>query len=178
MSLVLPSSLHNSSVRGSGQAPTSHHRRTPSDRFVARTAPAHWEGWAHLAQACDHASLSVRQAEAARLAAGRATYRAIALSLALSYLSARQTVRHAAEKLRRAHPHLALRQERFARDLHWCMRNRKPGGSAPVLLYAPLPGGGYDSRPVSLRPRPDGERPEDLTACPLRFIRELATQLR
>jgi len=165
-------------VRRSEQAQTVFPGRQSSGRFVAARAPVHWEGQAHLAQACDHANLTVQQAEAARLAAGRATYGAIALSLGLSYVSSRRTVRHAAQKLRQAHPHLAQRQERFARDLHWCLRNRKPSGNAPVLIYAPLRGGGYDSRPVSLRPRPEGELPEDLLECPLRFIRELARQLR
>jgi hypothetical protein len=40
-------------------------------------------------------------------------------------------------------------------------------------VYAPLPGGGFDRRPVSLRPRPEGEVLEDLLDRPMRFLREL-----
>src|SRR2546423_1360860 len=95
-----------------------------------------------LAQACDQANLTLYQAEAARFAAGRCDYRAIALGLGIRYSQARATVRHAAQKLRQAHPHLVARQERFARDLYWCLANRKASGNAPVLIYAPLAGGG------------------------------------
>lgn len=145
---------------------------------MASSASDQWKDELDLAYACDQANLTIRQAEAARLAAGSANYRAIALRLDLSYRDARATVRHAAQKLRAAHPHLVREQERFARDLYWCLRNRRPCGNAPLLIYAPLAGGGYDSRPVSLRSRPEGELPEDLLDCPLRFIRELARQLR
>lgn len=141
-------------------------------RFVADRANWGSEGRL-LAQACEHAALTAIQAEAARLAAGRASYRAIAEILSLPYQAARSATLKAETKLRRAHPHLVREQRRALRDLFDCLRNVTPRCHARnPLIYAPIPGG-YDRRPVSLRPRAEGELPEDLLFEPLRFLREL-----
>jgi len=125
-------------------------------------------------EACDNARLTRLQAEAARLAGQGQSFREVALALAIPYSAARSATLAASRKLRRAHPHLISRDRAFLRDLYACLRNvRGPVPSTPPV-YAPLPGGGgYERRPVSLRPRPMGEVPEDLQQCPLRFLREL-----
>jgi len=79
----------------------------------------------------------------------------------------------ASRKLRRAHPHLVAIDRAFLRDMFHCLRNVRPRVPATPPVYAPLRGGGFEKRPVSLRPRPEGEVPEDLQLCPLRFLREL-----
>jgi DNA-binding CsgD family transcriptional regulator len=132
-----------------------------------------WESGRLLAQACEHAGLTRKQTEAASLAAGGASYRAIASELGIPILSARRTTLAASRKLRHAHPHLVALDRRFLRDLYACMRNVRGPVPATPPVYAALPGGGHDSRPVSLRPRPEGECPEDLQLCPVRWLREL-----
>lgn len=130
-----------------------------------------------LAQACEHAGLTRVQAEAARLAGAGATYRAIAVALSLRYPQARRTTIHASRKLQAAHPRHVRAQERFLRDVYWCLRNRAGGGHPKSMaIYAPRSGGGYESEPVRLTARRMGELPEDLMGCPLRFLREFARQ--
>lgn len=120
-----------------------------------------------------YAGLTRIQTQAARLAGNGAGYREIAAELAIPTLAARRATLAASRKLRRAHPHLISADRRFLRDLFECLRNVRPPASRNELIYAPLASGGYDRRPVTLRPRPEGEVPEDLQLCPLRFLREL-----
>ncbi len=142
-------------------------------RFTIDDAGREWDHLQDLAQACVHADLTRSQAEAARLAAGNATFRAIAITLGIPSLSARRTTIAASRKLRRAHPHLVQADREFLRDMFACIRNVPGRTNRNALIYRPLPGGGHERRPVSFRPRPEGEVPEDLSLCPLRFLREL-----
>jgi len=132
-----------------------------------------WDEDRLLAQASFDARLTRIQAEAARLAGRGANYRAIAQALGIPTLAARRATLAASRKLRRAHPHLVDRDRRFLRDLYHCIRNVRPPAPANPPVYAPLPGGGYAAQPVTLRPRPEGEVPEDLQLDPLRWLREL-----
>jgi DNA-binding CsgD family transcriptional regulator len=145
--------------------------------FVAEQAT--WGPGSHLlAQACEHADLTPIQAEAARLASGGATFRAISETLALSYRTARDVALKAERKLRRALPDARRLQRQNALFIFQCLRNGTPRLHARnPAIYPPIPGG-YDRRPVSLRPRPEGELPEDLTDRPLRFLRDLPTLLK
>jgi hypothetical protein len=118
--------------------------------------------------------LTPTQAEAARLAAGRNDFVAIRHALSLpSYRTARAVTLKAQAKLRRAHSDLVRLQRQFTRDLMSCLRNVTDARPARVLDYAPIAGGGFDSRPISLRPRPEGELPEDLLQEPLAFLHDL-----
>lgn len=108
-----------------------------------------------------------------------ASYRQVADSLAIPYPAARRATLAASRKLRRAHPHLVAADRAFLRDMFRCIRNVRGQVPATPPIYAPLRGGGgYESRAVSLRPRPEGECPEDLTLDPIRFLRELPRLLR
>jgi hypothetical protein len=131
-------------------------------------------GWDEelFAQACDHARLTVTQADAARLAARGLTYREIAAELGVSCLAARRATLSASQKLREAHAHLIDRDRRFLRQLFQCLRNVRARPGDPKI-YAPLPSGGYDSQPLTLRSRAEGESVDDLLLCPVRFLREL-----
>lgn len=102
------------------------------------------------------------------------TFREVAATLDLPYSAARSATLAASRKLRRAHPHLVSADRAFLRDLFLCLRNVRGRVPSTPPVYAPLRGGGgYERNPVSLRPRPMGEVPEDLQQCPLRFLREL-----
>lgn len=132
-------------------------------------------GWEErrLADACEYARLTTTQTQAARLAWQGASFREIADALGLPYPAARRATLAASRKLRRAHPHAISADRAWLRDLFECLRNVCPPASRNELVYRPLPGGGYERRPVSMRPRPEGEVPEDLQLCPLRLLREL-----
>ncbi len=130
-----------------------------------------------LAQACEHAALTVVQAEAARLAGSRWGYRAIATSLNLPYPKARGATRAAARKLAAANAHLVAAQRRELVEVLHCLRNRRSCRNAGIAVYAPMPEGGWEAAPVRIVGRADGELPEDLLDDPLRFLVELARQL-
>jgi len=134
------------------------------------------EGFALLAQACEHADLTPPQAAAAQLAAEGHTYRAIADALSLPYPTARATTRKAAAKLARCHGAARRWQRRWLRDMMDCLRNTAPcHANREPAVYAPIPGG-FDRRPVSFRPVPEGERPEDLDTL-MHFLRDLPRAL-
>jgi hypothetical protein len=135
------------------------------------------EGWRLFGRACQRARLTEPQRAAAILAAEGQKFRAIALSLKMSYRSARQTLRHAECKLRRVLQRVIDDERRFIRHLLDCIKNVHDPRPAPVFQYAPVPGGTYDFRPVSFRPRPEGECPEDLLMPRLRVLSELSTRL-
>ena len=136
-----------------------------------------WESEA-LREACSYARLTANEAEAVRLTHQGHSYRHIAAALGRPYPAARRIALAGIERLRRAHPQVTAADRAFLRDMFHCLRNVRGPVPATPPVYAPLPGGGgFDRRPVSLRPRPEGEVPEDLLHDPRRFLRELVRWL-
>lgn len=141
-------------------------------RFTASRAGIRWQEAERLAEACEAAELTRPQAEAVRYAAEQLTYREIADAMGVPYRTARSLTRKAESKLKHAHPGLVALQRRALRDLQSCIRNVRDTRPAPIYVYRAI-AGGHENTPVTLRPRPMGEVPEDLLHEPLRFLREL-----
>jgi len=123
------------------------------------------------------ARLTRVQADVAKLAARKYTYGEIAGCLGLSYTACRNAARKAEGKLIEAHPWLISRLTREIKVLLDCMRNVRDTRPARVLLYRER-SFGWERDPVTLRPRPEGECPEDLATEPGRILASLPALLR
>lgn len=100
------------------------------------------------------------------------TYREIARSLSLPYPKARGVAFRAEEKVKDRYPWLIHRMRAEIMEVLSCLRNVHDTRPARVLVYRER-SFGYEREPVTLRPRPEGEVPEDLIDEPGRLLRSL-----
>jgi hypothetical protein len=140
---------------------------------VGSQAVTGWQGSQQaFAEACVHAGLTRVQTEAAGLWSRGASYREIALALALPYPEARDATRRAARKLQGFYGYLRRTDRAWLREVFAAIRNVTPNSSR-LHVYAPLPGGGHDDQPLGMPAAPDGSRAEDLASDGRRFLRRL-----
>lgn len=171
-------------------------RRFQAERFYVDAAGPHWKAQPALAQACQEADMTVRQAEATRCAGQRKTYGQIGEAVGLGYEAARNTVEKAWGKFRKVY-RMQARQGNYHRELMECQRNRVDHrGGGPLIGILPYletkesgRGGKRDAadyQPVSVRARvtaaadlaPDYTRCDALpllTEAVIQFEREALT---
>jgi hypothetical protein len=132
-----------------------------------------WQGSQQaFAEACVHAGLTRVQTEAAGLWSRGATYREIALALAVPYPDAKDWTRKGVRKLKGFYGYLRRTDRAWLKDVLASIRNVTPNSSR-LHVYAPLPGGGHDDQPLGMPAAPDGSRAEDLASDGRRFLRRL-----
>lgn len=129
-----------------------------------------------LAEACVHADCTHAQADALLLLLRGYSIREIAGELALSYRQAYDALDNGRERLERAYHGTLRRRLAWYRVLLACVRNHRDSRPAPVLTYAPIPGG-YADTPVTVRARPYGAVAEDLLGNHRAFLRVLLDEL-
>jgi hypothetical protein len=130
-----------------------------------------------LAWACDHAGCTAAQAGALLLLAQGRTIRQIARELGLTYAQSRAALDNGRERLERAFQHLVHERLHWLKSLLQCLRNHRDCRPAPILTYAPIGNGGYDSTPVTVRARPHGSVPEDFLDDPRDLLHALCEAL-
>jgi len=132
-----------------------------------------------LARALDYAGCSAAQASAVLLFHRGLSTAAVARALRLPYPKGKAALTNGLERLEKAFRGTLAHQLAWYRALLRCVKNHRDTRPAPVLTYAPIPGG-YDATPVTVRARPRGSVAEDFVDPddPRAFLQVLCRTLR